>query len=68
MKSIFKDSMGKKDLIIKVIVPTLLLFGFIWWMLGFNAFLVLSIITLIFIGTIKLGFMIMEEKFKEYKK
>ena len=68
MGSIFKDSVSNKDLVLKIVVPILLLFGFIWWILGFNAFLALLIITLIFIGLIKLAFMITEESVKSGKK
>ena len=63
----FKDSVSNKDLMIRIVAPVLLLFGFIWWRLGFNAFLVLLIITLVFIGLIKLGIMITEENSKTEK-
>lgn len=67
MGSVFKDSVSKKDLVIKIVVPILLLFGFIWWRLGFNAFLALLIITLIYAGIIKLAYMITEENNKTRK-
>ncbi len=67
MKSMFKDSVSNKDLMIRIVAPVLLLFGFIWWRLGFNAFLVLLTITLVFIGLIKLGIMITEENGKTEK-
>ncbi|MCK4665992.1 hypothetical protein KAU33_04540 [Candidatus Dependentiae bacterium] len=67
MGSIFKDSVSNKDLLLKIVMPILLLFGFIWWRLGFGAFLVLLIITLVFVGLIKLGFMITEESAKTGK-